>query len=404
MTPDFCCGWECGILNGTATILSHWRTTGAASIDTSTVRTGARSLRINSTGSGGTIQCNTNATGTDHAVRFYIRFASLPSGNCYIYTDDVGTTASRLGIAFNASDNKLYCAQGTTPILGAAGITVTTGVWYCIDLKMNHAVGSKTVDGKVDGADLAQKTSGNTDTGTVVPRIGIGQPVTADVYYDDFVMSSTAADYPIGASDGVKAFVPVSDGTHNVTTAGDFKVGSAGSNITNSTTDSYQYVDDVPIDDTTPDTNDYINQSQDTGGASEYVEHVLGHISGGSTPTVAPRAVEVIVAYHQQSTGTGNSTFKLNDNGTEDTVFAFNAAGTTAVRYQRKHYPLAPTGGAWTVTSGNGNFNNLRSRFGYSTDGNPDQYFDCVMIEADFPTAGGGGGPANNGQGFFSAL
>jgi hypothetical protein len=95
--------------------------------------------------------------------------------------------------------------------------------------------------------------------------------------------------------------------------------------------------------------------------------------------------VDVIVVYHQENTGTGNSTMKLVDNGTENTVLAFSAAGATAARYARKMYANPPSGlGGWKTTGTNGNFNALRHRFGYSTDGSPDQYLDGVMIEAEF--------------------
>jgi hypothetical protein len=230
----------------------------------------------------------------------------------------------------------------------------------------------------------------------------VSNSLTTTYFTDDWIISNTAADYPIGAG-SVYPYVPTSDGSHNVTHAGDFIKGSAGANITNATTDSYQLVDDFPMDDTTPDTDDYVSAVADTGGGSEYVEHVFGIAGGLTGPATAPRAVEVAVAYHQASTGTGNSTFKLNDNGTESTIFAFNAAGVTTTKYARKHYATAPTGGAWiSGSSGNGAFGNLRHRFGYSTDGNPDQYFDCAMVEAEFADIVAGS--SGNGQGFFALL
>lgn len=378
-TPTFCCGWECGQLGTSG---QHWALTSTGSISTSTKRNGSRSLRINPTATNGyVVSSGFPMTSTHYVVRFYINFATLPSADCYIFAART-ITPQFFGLAFKQSDSKLYCATGLTPSFGATGVSVTTGQWYRIDFHFDSTSGARTVDAQVNGTALAQKTSSATD-GLSEWRLGILSTATADVFFDDFLGGNTAADYPFG-SGYVNHFVPVSDGTHNVTSAGDFKVGAAGANITNATTDSWQLVDDTPLDDTTPDTNDYINMALDSGGGAEYVEHVFGPASGISTPSSAPRAVEAIIAYHGAAAAASNSTFKLNDNGTESTIFAFSGTASTSIRYARKHYKDPPSGlGGWSL-SGSGNFNNLRHRFGYSTDANPDQYFDCAMIEAEF--------------------
>lgn len=379
LAPVFCCGFECGQIG---TVGQHW---GSASsncvISTVTTRTGGRSLQANPSSSVRGSACV--VVPSDVSVhRFYVRFTSLPTANTYLFWAG-GATAARLGLAFKQSDSKLYCASGSTPTFAATGASVTTGVWYRVDVKLNQTSGAGAVDIQIDGVALTQQTNAST-AGAVAVNFGIANSTSANVFFDDFVMSNTAADYPWGAGT-VQHFVPVADGSHNITSAGDFKVGSAGANITNATTDSCLLIDDVPMDDTTPDTNDYINMAVDSGGGAEYVEHVIGPASGISTPVVGPRAVDVIYAYHAAGTGTGNHTLKVNDSGNEDTVNAFNAAGVTTIRYARKHYANAPSdGNAWDVQPGAGNFNNLKTRFGYSTDANPDQYLDCVMVEAEF--------------------
>jgi hypothetical protein len=98
--------------------------------------------------------------------------------------------------------------------------------------------------------------------------------------------------------------------------------------------------------------------------------------------------VEVIAGIHQATTATGNMEIRINDNGTMNVLYtATTVAGVTAVAYKRKHYAVnIANGGAWTVVSGAGNFNNLRVRFGSPAvlDVVPDQYFDCIMVEAEF--------------------
>lgn len=377
--PIFCCGFECGQLG---TVGQHWTSAAPVSINTGTVRNGSRSLRCNPAAQSFDVTC-IEPSHTVIVARFYVRFATLPNHDTYIASCGSGT--ARIGVAFKQSDSKLYAAASTSTIaFGASGVSVTTGVWYRIDLKMDQTVGAKTADVQVDGSGIAQKTSTDAGAATAFKLSATVSPTTlsGDWFIDDVLLSATGTDYPIGAG-YVNHFVPTADGTHNISAGGNFKRGEAGTNITNSTTDSYLLIDDTPLDDTTPDTLDYI--SAEATASTNYVENVLGPASGISTPIAGPRAVEVIVCDHQGNTAVGVSTFKLNDNGTEDTVLARNGGGVTTIRYSRKHYANAPSdGNAWRVTTGNGNFNNLRHRFGYSSDASPHQYCDCVMIEAEF--------------------
>jgi hypothetical protein len=384
LTPVFCCGFECGQLASGGTFPHFTINGGTPTISTSTIRSAARSLRCNPNGiTAQSVKCNVTPA-TIQVYRFYVRFTTLPTQSTYITFVTEGGATDIFGVAFKTSDSKLYCATGSSPTFTATGVAVTTGTWYRIDVKIDSTFGAKKIDAQVDGAALSQGSTAGTGAASHI-YLGTGQTAgvaTADIFYDDFLMSNTAANYPLGAGH-VDHFVPTADGTHSTGTAGSFIKGAAGVNITGSTTDSYLLVDDVPVDDITPDTNDYITQTNDTGGGALYVEHIFGPASGISTPTTPPRAVEVLVGYHTASAGTSNKVAKLNDQGTEDTILNSNTSNTQ-VNYERKHYANPPTGlGGWSL-SGPGNFNDLRHRWGYSTDGNPDVAMDCVMVEAEF--------------------
>ena len=98
----------------------------------------------------------------------------------------------------------------------------------------------------------------------------------------------------------------------------------------------------------------------------------------------------MIAAIHQAATTTGNMEIRINDNGTMNAMYSATAvAGVTTIVYKRKHYATAIAGGgAWVVGGGgNGDITDLRVRFGSPAvlDVVPDQYFDCIMIEAEFP-------------------
>lgn len=318
-------------------------------------------------------------------ARAYIYFATLPSASCGLFT--VTTAGGGIGGAyFQSSDSKIYSGVSTSS-LSATGVSVTTSTWYRLDFIYNATANPHTCTVAVNGTSCGQVTTAVAANNLSLLRCGCDETVTADLYWDDVVVSGTSGDYPIGAG-YVNHFVPTSDGTHNIASTADFKRGAAGVDILNATTDSYLLIDDIPIAalDAAPPTNDYINAIAPVN-ATDYTENVFGPAPGISTPTVAPRAVEAVVVTAQAATQTGSFKLDLNDNGTVGLIVEqVGVAGVVNTRFARKHFATPPTGGAWTVSAGAGNFNNLRVRF-YSADAAPDQYFVCGMIEAEFATA-----------------
>lgn len=376
MTPTFCCGGECGLI-GSLGGSEHWITVSgtAPTISTGTVRSGSRSIRYNLSAQASEARVPADSiTITVH--RFYVRFATLPSASTYLVWKNAG--ADRFGLAFQSSDSKLYCAHSDSITVGASGVSVTTGVWYRIDLKLDQS--GNTCDARVEGTALGQVTRSGSGSATVT-AVGSTATVTGEWFFDDWLTSTTSGDYPLGGG-YVNHFVPTSDGTHNIAGTGDFQRGNTGVDILNATTTAYQLVDDVPLPSGTVDQADN-QRAVAPPSATDYVEVIYGPAPGISTPTAGPRAVDVLAAYHQVATQNGNIRLALNDNGTTDDYLNLTAAGVTTYRYVRKQYATPPTGGAWTVVSGNGNFNDIRNRF-YSADAAPDQCYDAGMIEAEF--------------------
>ena len=384
MTPVFCCGFECGVVG------YHFTNPGApAEISSTTVRSGNYSLRLNTTNAtaytfpvfGANNIIHTSST--RHIGRVYVYFASLPS---------VSTALIRFGntitngpqIRFNASDSKLYAAVDTT--LGATGVSVTTGVWYRIDFDFNvDTSGADFCDGQINGTQLGQATAAGSSSSTQTSEaIGLFTTCTADVFFDDYITSSTPGDYPIGAG-YINPFIPIADGTHNIAGTGDFQRGNTGTDILNTTTTAYQLIDDIPLPSGAVNEAD-CQRAVAPPNATDYVESVFGPAPGISTPTTPPRAVEVFIIQHQVGTQTGNIRVALNDQGTTDDLLNQTGGGNTSYWSTRKHYADPPSAAsAWTL-SGNGNFNDLRLRF-YSSDAAPDQCLDAAMIEAEFAPA-----------------
>lgn len=377
MTPVFCCGFECGVDT------SHWFTVTGTSYSTTTVRTGARSLRVNPTAASNAVNSPTLASSTRWIGRIYIQFATLPSADVDLVS--VGTTAGGPQVRFKQSDSKLYAAVSST--FGASGVAVTTGQWYLIDFDFNISTGGNDLcDIQVNGTACGQATAAGLSAAQTRLTIGnIGANATMDVFFEDCVLSQTAADYPIGAGK-VLALSPGSDGTHTFTTTigvrGTTGAPTGGGNIASST-DSFNWLNAKPIGGGATDNTRLWNQQ--SNGSTLYGE-VKFESSGEAN---APRAVEVLIVRRDAGTGVGDSTFKISDNGTESTVFATGAvAGIASDNYHTKQFATPPSGGSWNMNaSGNGSFPNLRFRFGYSADANPDHYCRGVMIEAEFAGA-----------------
>lgn len=381
MAAIFCCGFECGQLDtigGTGG--QHWGQTGGANIVTSPVKSGDRALRV--TPAGTTVGAVATIANTSVVVmRFYVRFATLPTANSFIAMPQFNASTACI---FRASDNTLttYC-NGT---YGTTGIVVTTGVWYRVDFRAVYSSPNVTVDMQVDGtAATTIVVNPGAAQATQFVRMGTTSATTYDAYFDDVIISITSGDYPFGAGK-VEHFVPIGDGVHNVAGANDFERSNSGTDITNATTTAFQLVDDVPLKSGTP--TEYINLIAPPN-ATDYVELVFGPAPGISTPTTAPRAVQVIVATAASAIGTNNIRVALNDNGTTDDVCngSFHASSASII-YQTKQYTDPPSAAsAWTVVSGNGNFNNLRIRC-YTNDATPDPWLASVMVEAEFVVAG----------------
>lgn len=377
MTPVLCCGFECGVDTNSI----HFTAIGTSSFSTSTVRNGARSGRVNPTATGTTYLRSIVTSAQERVYRFYIRLATLPSANCMLFS--VSGSSNNFGMAFNSSDSKLYPAYNvvTTITFGSTGVSVTTGVWYRIDIKIIGTADPITIDLSVNGITTTQLTKSEAAQFLSNSNFGNNSSTaqTFDAFYDDVIISNTGADYPIG-NGYINHFIPTADGTHNVAGANDFERSATGTDITNATTTAFQLIDDVPLK--TGVIAEYINLIAPPN-ATDYVEVVFGPASGISTPAAPPRAIEVICVYGSASAGTNNLRLALNDNGSlNDVLNTTTGPGTTAT-YITKNYTDPPSAAsAWTL-SGNGNFNNIRMRC-FTNDAAPDPWWASAMIEAEF--------------------
>lgn len=390
MASTFVCGFECGTAVNNVGGDGHIESLGAGtSVSTSVVRTGLRSIRVNPSAQAGAANLIVSASNPVAMVwRYYLRIASHPdvsSAVGIIQTDSGGNLA--YGLGYNASTGLYYPCHddGGTVVFGASGVSLSLDTWHLIDVRVDASANPWTIDVQVNGTPLTQLTR-SVAAGNVSLRLRAGnvfRSTTADYYVDDLLVSETSGDYPLGGG-SVEGFVPNADGTHTFTTTigvrGTTAAPTGGGNIASSS-DSYEWLNGRPIGGGASDNTRLWNQQ--SNGSTLYGEVQFENAGR------APRAVEVLVLLRDAATGTGDRTAKLNDNGTEDTIYASGVvAGITSDYAKTKHYTTAPsTGAAWTQPL----FDGLRFRFGYSADANPDHYCRGVMIEAEFPPAAPGG-------------
>jgi hypothetical protein len=371
----FACGCECGLFGTTV----HWEVfAGTPTFETTIVRTGLRAIRCNATNE---YVATAFGAGTRLIGRVYLYFVVLPDVDSMILGHNAVNAPN---VLFKVADSKLYARVGATA--GASGIGVIAGRWCRVDFDFHTETGGADFcDVQVDGFACGQATATGASGASTHFFMGLLPAPTGDVVFDDIVLSTTATDYPLGPG-SVKPFVPVGDGTHNIAGTGDFQKTLTAVDILNTTTDAYTLVDNVPLAATM---TDWINMVLPPN-ATDYVECIFGPGPGILWPSVPPRAVDLICGINQAGTGLGNMEIRLNDNGTMDTVYTATGVAGVAVAtgqvFKRKHYAAGPAG-PWVLGGGgNGDISDLRIRFGSpgAVDVNPDQYFGCALIEAEF--------------------
>lgn len=379
-SPIFCCGFECGLIGPTG---SHWGISGSGiTVSTTTVRSGLRSARLvpNSAACKLLAQLPSQTSASQNVVRFYLNFAVLPTlSDCLIMA---GSSSGLLGVWFKISTGEIVAGRAGT--LGTTGVTVVVNTWYLIDCYVDNVNG--TADVQVNGVACSQSGVQAAETFQSIYFGNLnGNGGVADYYIDDVLVSQTPADYPLGVGK-VLGFVPNADGVHTSTTTTIVKGTIAtpvGAAIVAGTTDAFNWVNARPVLGGATDNTRLINQQAIS--TTQYAEVAFED----TTETVPPRNVIVISAERQQTTAAGTFATKINDNGTEAIIInRAAAAGVITDRYATKNYAVSPSGVAWNLNaSGNGSFQNIRARFGYSGDATPNQYWRGIMIEAEFAPA-----------------
>ena len=377
-TPIFISGAEAGIVTVGATGLTPvWTYASGATISTTIYHNGLRSYRFNLSAAAGSMS---RPLGVQRAIAtIAIRFDTLPNGNI-TWISFANASASPV-IGYNNSTNQIYARVGAGTVRYYTP-TISTGVWYVIDIDANTSANPYTMDWRVNGVAQTQATSATAAANMTTFAIGASSSITADVYFDDIILSNTAADYPLGnsADDGysvkVLGFSPNADGVHDFT-ANDFIRNAAGGSFLLGDTDGYTYIDERPLNG-----GDFVNNAIERASNTKYMQFAF------EDTTEAGNAIglEVVSAQHAAATQADNATLNLNDGGSISAVYTLSDISQTSLIFNSKQFATAPSTGAWTPTK----INALMMRFGYSTDATPDAYLDGTILEVAWAVVAGG--------------
>ena len=372
-TPVYISGWEHGVLDtgGGAMLVADWSN---ASISSSIFRTGTRSLRLNPSAAVAYWEkAALGGTTTVIVTRFYVYFSVLPNADTFIFNDD--TAFTQAGIAFDQSEAK-FATMLDGALAAAGGPTITTGTWYRLDLRIASSGGTTSAEAEVDGMTLATSSGSFTDGTFNAYKIGPNsQTRTMDMHADDFIVSHTAGDYPIGEG-LVLALSPNAVGTHNLeaspSSAFLTDIGGSESGIAISDTTSWQQIDDVPL---SADDDHIVLENDASLTAAHYAEWLYAD----STETGEIQGVQAIVVIRQDAAANCDITAKLRESGSEANIYTGDINGTGR-DYRVTCFATKPSGGAWTDAA----LDDARLRFGYTTDADGRIRLDSSMLEVAY--------------------
>jgi hypothetical protein len=381
ITIDFVCGAECGIVGiGTTPVPStrHWD---SANGDAPTIvagRTGGSALQWALSGTSGRL--GRTVTGTERTFRGYLYFDTLPTGISNLPLVMFISTGGSCSLLYRQADSTIIAAVGTTTT-GATAVSVTTGVWYRIDMTGNSASGTRTCSLTVDGVDKGTASASVATAPFTMLRVGgscNGDLVTGTVLWDDMIASTLNAEYPLGEGQ-IVGLLPNVDGTHSFSASTDFEYNDTTGIATNAT-DVHTYLDHQMTT-----ISDFIAI---TGAASgEYVE-----IGFEPLPAAASvNALAVVSAHHAAGTTANKTTLRVVDGAVTNDACTDSDFSATTLHYNEKVYPsgiASGVGAPWTSSAIDALLVRITSSFG-TADIDSVPYVDAVMLEVDYIPDGG---------------
>ena len=355
-------GFEHGVVSASSGsgLFDSWNTAGGTpAVDMTVTRSGNYSLKIAKTGAGVSYVSN-DSTAAVVVRRFAIRFQTLPAADVAELARTSTLTGSSSNISYDVASNKFKLTLSGSTL---SSMTVSTGVWYVIDWRINVGVDPRVADWRING--VAQTSVSKAGDGaSTVDRIRLGSNIAADAftaYYDDAAFSTTSADYPLpdGRILGLSpnSVSSVTDPSSRIQTDTSVAVTAGGS--------AWQRLDDVPLTSLT----DYIKQTAvDTAAIAR-----LGFTDTSRNACVD--AVYAVVDVHSSGTTANSAQTNILDGATSRSVY--NGDMSPAAAHEYHGALITPATGTWTATKLNG----LVGEVGRASSVGSLPYWDALMLE-----------------------
>jgi hypothetical protein len=358
--------WLSGMESGMSTTAGGgvWNTAaGTASVDSATRRSGAYSLRLAPAGAAAYRGRLYTQPSSAFVMRFAVRLASLPTADAELagMTDLGHYNQAYFTVRYDAATRKLAVGYPGQKVLSSTAIEAAT--WYSVEVRFDPRTSPQTADWRIDGVAQPSTTYAQPASAAYSLYWGTAAAATYTANFDDFAVSETASDFPIG--DGkVLALKP--DGMGASAGASNFL--NDDNTALNAT--SWARLDEVP----TTSALDFVKQT--AVSSTSYAETTFE-----DTAEACVRAVGARVVWEPHNTNQANhGRTAVVDGGVERTVYAGDmAANNTALN--PKYATVAPATGPWSRTAVNG----LRARIGYSTDVTPAPTWHALLLEYDVP-------------------
>jgi hypothetical protein len=349
-------GFESGVVTSAGLTSGFFGVEQASlSVDGTIARGGASSLEVTPSGAPGFGVFYLSPT-TVTTARFALQLDTLPATDIpelfSISNATGGSFAALLGYEYNAGaptfSIRLRDGTGVLTAPVESSVEPAAGQWYLVDIHYDATGTTHTVAWRVDGSDQpAASQPGDANTQTSLGWVGTTVASTFSAHYDDIVISTAAADYPLPDAT-VRRLVP--DGAEPSNLLGSI------TNETGGTGDAatwWQKLDDVPVA-----SADFIRQ--DTVDTAAYAAFSFAD----TTDTCILAVLGRVFATSAGSSIDARSEFRVLDGAITRSVWNQTLdVGDAGFLYGLGAF-IPPAGPSWTTDELNG----LVGRIGFASD------------------------------------
>jgi len=374
-TLFYCTGFEHGVAAPVTSGGGLFSTvTGTPVIQGTTKRTGDYALQVSVAAAASSVRRLIPGSPTELVARFYINFGTLPTSGTVELFQVRAVAGGYFCFCYSYTEKQFYGYVEPSANVYYTSMSPAINTWYRIDLIASVATANLwTLDCQIDGVAQTQATDTSHAASTlngVAVLMGCAASTTMNAYFDDWAMSVTTADYPLGATDGVIGLRPDSD--TDITAVGTNTMELIDGTDISAGSPAYAMLDENPW--TTSANTDLV--CQNTANTSAYVE-----MGFANTTYANINGVMALLQYCGQNASADQGATYILEGANVTTVYGNNAtrADYSETTPYYKAVIVTPPANGWTPTDVNG----LKVRIGHSNDVVAVPYWLALMLEVD---------------------